>query len=116
MGTRVTEGGMWDRQQRAASSSAPACWPFDGVTEPDWHILQRDRWDALERAGWRFSRPADTDGGIGLSMERMTVRVTIICGRHDTLLNTHTRLLTLCEGIHTANDQVDFQKGARSAE
>jgi hypothetical protein len=31
------------------------------------------------------------------------VRVTIICGRHDTLLNTHTRLLTLCEGIHTAN-------------
>jgi hypothetical protein len=49
-------------------------------------------------------------------MERMTVRVTIICGRHDTLLNTHTRLLTLCEGIHTANDQVDFQKGARSAE
>ena len=25
MGTRVTEGGMWDRMQRAAGSSAPAC-------------------------------------------------------------------------------------------
>ena len=25
MGTRVTEGGVWDRQQRAAGSSAPVC-------------------------------------------------------------------------------------------
>ena len=69
----------------------------------NWYIEQRSRWNALEHAGWHFSRPANTNGGIGLSMERMNVKVTITCDRNDTFRNIHTRLITLCEAVHSAS-------------
>ena len=40
MGTRVTEGGWWDRQQRAAGSSAPACSPVWRKMTPEEYAAQ----------------------------------------------------------------------------
>jgi hypothetical protein len=101
---RLHDGYYWENPPQGGTMIAR--WPSKGVPEPPWHILHRDRWDALERAGWRFSFPSDAEGGIGLRMERLTVRVTIICDRHDTLSQIHTRLLTLCEGIHAAHESL----------
>lgn len=69
----------------------------DNFENEHWYSEQTRRWDALEKAGWKFGRPKPMLSKIGLTMHNGNETHTVYVPRDQDFQEIHTQLLKCVE-------------------
>lgn len=63
----------------------------------EWYLAHKQRWDALEADGWRFSKPQPLPNRVGLTIRRGNDHYTMYITKDWTPEEIHEDLLKRCE-------------------